>query len=77
MVSTSSPDEVEGERDPAAPVVLEFGAAPLLLSEMEKSDQHEEKQKQAGTVSNEVAIGHSEKIAQIVDRGWLDGVEKK
>jgi hypothetical protein len=36
---------------------LELGAAPLLLSEREKSDQFEEKQKQAKTMSNEVAIG--------------------
>jgi hypothetical protein len=36
VVSISSADEVDGERDPGAPVDFEFGAAPLLLSEQEK-----------------------------------------
>lgn len=67
---------MEGERDPGAPVGLEFGAAPVLLSQKEKSDEFEKKNKNKVPLKC-IAIGIPEKSPDRRSRLAGGGKSKK
>jgi hypothetical protein len=75
VVSTSSPEELDGERDPGAAVDLDFGAAPLLL--LRRKNVMSLVKTNTQSPSNANAIGFLEKTSKTGDLGGLEGGKEK
>ena len=75
MVSISSPEELDGERDPGAAVDLEFGAAPLLLLRRKKVISLMRINTQGPSNAN--AIGFLQETRKTGDLGGLNGEKEK